>query len=357
MSASVFAVLLAVFSWYLFSSALSVVGTAVGPRRRWMGRLHTAGGFAVLGAWSWTGWVVLFHGAGGEATWHLGSLEVPLLVDGLSATFLWLAGLLGAAVTWYSTVAFEGLQPAEFRRLTTAFPLFLAGVTGLFVVDDLSLGFTISWQLMALSSFVLIRGAGGEGARRAAIVYLAAVELAYLAVTAAAVLLDSWKIGVDLHDVATAFGGRDLPLAGVALGLLLLGFAVKAEAFPFGQRWLFLGAAAAPAPVGALLSGLVMKSGIFGLARILFWVVPEHPDRESLLWFSGAALAAAGTVTLFCGTVQALRQSDLGRLLALSSVGQAGYLLFGLGAAVLLLATPDADGLAALALTAVLYHA
>ncbi|GAB4233479.1 MAG: proton-conducting transporter membrane subunit [Acidobacteriota bacterium] len=358
MSASVFAVVTAVFGWHLFSSALSGLGALPALRSKWLGRFQAASGFAVLGAWSWVSWAVLVRGAGGPAEWHLGSLPIPLLVDGLSATFLWLTGLLAAAAGLYSVRGLEFLPPAKLRRFSLVFPLFLAGVTGLFVVDDLSLGFTIAWQLMAVSSFVLIRCACGEGVRRAATVYFAAVELAYAAVTAAVVMLGAWKPGADLPVVAKHFGSLGLPWAAVALGLLLLGFAVKAEAYPFGQRWLFLGPAAAPAPVGALLSGLVMKTGVFGLARVLFWIVPGHPAQENLLWFSGAILAGAGAVTLFLGTAQALRQSDLGRLLALSSVGQGGYILFGLGTAVLLTASPDAAaGLGALALAAVLYHA
>jgi len=90
----------------------------------------------------------------------------------------------------------------------------------------------------------------------------------------------------------------------------------------------------APSPISSLLSGVMLKTGIYGIIRTFFWMVPENneqfPIMDSVFW--GAIIATFGVVTLFIGTVQSMKQSDSKRLLAYSSIGQLGYIVFAIGA-------------------------
>ena len=91
------------------------------------------------------------------------------------------------------------------------------------------------------------------------------------------------------------------------------------------------------APVSALLSGVMIKTGVYGLIRTFFWLVPQPAARGFSPEFWGWVLAVIGTVTLVVGTYQALRQDQAKRLLAFSSIGQVGYIILGLGVSLILL--------------------
>ncbi|HRV07633.1 MAG TPA: proton-conducting transporter membrane subunit [Acidobacteriota bacterium] len=355
MSSSVAGVVSSIFVVYLLSALLGLV---LYRRRNLVSLINGVGSTLAFVGWCWIGWAVLYLNAGGAWEWHLGSVQLPLLLDGMSALFLGVAGLLGVASGWFSWLYLEHDAPEVIRRFMTAFPLFLAGIAGLLVVDDLSVGFTAAWQVMTLSSYVLIRCAQGDEVRRASNVYLFWMELAWASVSLGAWMLDSWRPGVSLEDVAGALSSAASGTVTVAACFLLLGFAVKAAVFPFGQAWLPGAHSAAPSPVSSLLSGIVIKTGVFGLLRILLWVLPARGDMGTLIFLWGCALAAAGVLTLFLGTVQSLKQSDMKRLLAYSSIGQVGYIVFALGSAAVLLAAEDpwSKKLAVLALAALLYH-
>jgi hydrogenase-4 component B len=111
--------------------------------------------------------------------------------------------------------------------------------------------------------------------------------------------------------------------------------------------------------VSALLSGVMIKTGVYGLLRSFLWLVPESglPAFPARTW--GLAIAALGTITLFIGTLQALKQEETKRLLAFHSIGQVGYILLGLGSCLALLG-PGTDGavvgLAAIGLYGALFH-
>ncbi len=152
-------------------------------------------------------------------------------------------------------------------------------------------------------------------------------------------------------------GGASPAVLAAALLLLALGFGLKAGVFPLGQLWLPDAHSVAPSPVSALLSGVMLKTGIFGLIRVFFFLAPAAGARfDARPW--GAALAAVGVLTLFIGTLQSVKQSDAKRLLAYSSIGQIGYIVLGLGAALLLSASEDPlmQGLAAVAVLGALLH-
>ncbi|HTY07665.1 MAG TPA: proton-conducting transporter membrane subunit, partial [Candidatus Edwardsbacteria bacterium] len=131
--------------------------------------------------------------------------------------------------------------------------------------------------------------------------------------------------------------------------LFFLGFATKAGVFPFGD-WLPDAHPAAPAPVSAILSGVMIKMGIYGILRVFLGMLPV--SHFSYLW--GNVFVVFGTVSLFVGTMTAMFQHDAKRVLAFHSIGQNGYILLAVGAGLLL--APISPALCAIAVIAGLFH-
>ena len=111
--------------------------------------------------------------------------------------------------------------------------------------------------------------------------------------------------------------------------------------WPFGQIWLPDAHPAAPSPVSAMLSGVMIKTGVYGLMRCFLWLVPAQACVNYPVHHWGVVVTLLGTVTLLTGTVQALRQDLSKRLLAFSTIGQAGYILLGLGVCMTLIGSAD----------------
>jgi hydrogenase-4 component B len=144
----------------------------------------------------------------------------------------------------------------------------------------------------------------------------------------------------------------------LAFALFLAGFGIKMGMWPFGQVWLPDAHPAAPSPVSAMLSGVMIKTGVYGLMRYFLWLVPASAQADFPLARWGLVVAVLGTITLFTGTMQALKQEQTKRLLAFHSIGQVGYILLGFGACMALLpaAGPEAAALAALGMIGALFH-
>jgi hydrogenase-4 component B len=320
---------------YLASAFLVPV---VARRRRLAGWLNlaTAGlaGTLLLAA----GIAVLFRSTPAEASvLELGALHLHFLVDGLSGFFLILVAFMGMAGALYSVRYMDHYVDYGLRGYYAAFPLFLMGMAAVVTVDDLSLGFTLAWQTMTLASFYLVRFEFRKrGTARAALRYLVLMQLAWAAVAGGVALIGRTPPGAPLHDITDALAQGTPLAAGILYALLLFGFAMKAGVFPLGQLWLPDAHSVAPSPISALLSGVMIKTGVYGMLRTFFWMVPEGRGDLFNGVFWGGLVAALGVATLFIGTVQSMKQSDAKRLLAFSSIGQVGYIVFGIGAALLL---------------------
>lgn len=295
-------------------------------------------------------------------------------VDGLSAFFMGLVAAIAVPASLYSI----GYMP-HYREYGAAsyYPhllLFVAGMYGVVTTTDLMLVFFGFWQLMTLPSFWLIRYEFRKPENvRAANRYLVMMEIACFLVMGGAWLMASHAGTGPAHEGLARFDfdalSAGVPVllqssgaaaSGVFL-LLLVGFGVKAGMWPFGQMWLPDAYPAAPSPVSALLSGVMVKIGVYGLMRTFIYMIPAEAAGlyPAAVW--GGLIAAVGTITLFVGTMQALRQEHTKRLLAFDSIGQVGYVLLGLGAAVALTGRAGLGAeitvLAAVGLYGALFHA
>ncbi|MBP2670287.1 MAG: dehydrogenase (quinone), partial [candidate division NC10 bacterium] len=290
---------------------------------------------------------VLISGPGKALTvWALPQYasSLRISVDGLSAVFLILIAVVSALSALYSIQYMEHYPDYALYRYYPYFLLFVAGMYGIVVVTDMMAGFFLLWQLMTLSSYALVRFEYRQRENvRAALRYLIAMEVA-----CGFILLGA---GVLAHG----------PVVLPDETLMRYDFDAISHGLPeLGQLWLPAAHPAAPSPVSALLSGVMIKTGIYGLMRSFLWLVPADAldAYPSEIW--GLVLAGFGTATLFIGTTQALGQDQSKRLLAFSSIGQVGYILLPLGACLALVKAGSTDEgillLATIGFTASLFH-
>ena len=290
---------------------------------------------------------------GAVYTWTLplGSALFPwtLRLDPLSAYFNLILSLLACAVSLYS---FGYLRLMEGRRnvgaLAFFYNLLLLGLTLVFTAAN-TFFFLVAWEMMALSAFCLVSFEHEkEETRRAGLLFFimshagsALLLIGFLALGAAAGTLDFsafHRLGMSLPPLQQ----------GVVFLLFFLGFGVKAGVVPL-HIWLPDAHPVAPSNISALMSGIVIKTGIYGIARVLFDFYGTPP-----LW-AGTLVLAAGVVSALIGVLYALMDHDLKRLLAHHSIENIGIILIGFGAAVMFRALGH-DQLAAIAFIAGLYH-
>ena len=285
-------------------------------------------------------------------------------VDGLSAVFLGLIASVAVPAAFYSIEYMQHHQEHGVGRYYPNFLLFVAAMYGLVSTTDMMWFFFGFWQMMTWAGWALIRyeRRNPESAWAAA-KYLWMMQFACALTMLGAGLLARGGVTLPTGEVLMKYDFEavshhipdQLALEGpwvmVAFVLFLVGFGIKLGMWPFGQVWLPDAHPAAPSPVSAMLSGVMIKTGVYGLIRYFLWLVPAEARRDYPVGQWGIIIAVLGTITLVTGTWQALQQDQTKRLLAFSSIGQGGYILFGLGACMTLIDW-DQHGLAVLAAAA-----
>lgn len=278
--------------------------------------------------------------------------RLTVAIDALSALFLSITAVIVLAAVLYS-IRYMSHYPADgVAKFYPVLLLFFAATVGVLVTTDL-LFFLVFWELMTLTSFVLVTfERESRASQRAGLKYFVITHAATLCMLAAFLLL--WRQSGSFH-LAAARDALALMLtarpatAHLVLLLLLLGFATKAGVLPMGD-WLPDAHPVAPSGMSAVLSGALVKLGIYGLVRVFCGLLPAD---SGYVW--GIVIALAGSVSLAVGTLTALRQHDSKRLMAFHTIGQVGYICLGLGVAVSCLG--EHPGLAVVALSGALFHA
>lgn len=262
--------------------------------------------------------------------WPMPGAGIHLAVDRLSALFLLpvfglsaLAGLYGR-----SYLAKQG-DPANAAGSWFHLSVLTAAMALVVVARD-GLLFLLAWEIMALAPFFLVVFEDRrESTRHAAWIYLAAAHLGTAFLLVLFVVLAS-VAGTSDFDGFAAVLRSEPALASTIFVLGLIGFGSKAGIVP-AHVWLPEAHPAAPSHASALMSGAMIKVGIYGLVRMLTWLGPPQA------WW-GWVLLVAGATSGVLGVLYALAQHDLKRLLAYHSVENIGIILIGIGIGVLGLA-------------------
>jgi formate hydrogenlyase subunit 3/multisubunit Na+/H+ antiporter MnhD subunit len=276
----------------------------------------------------------------------LPGLPFHLRLDPLAAFFLMVIGATSAGVSAFAAGYFRKGEGTPPGLLCLEYHVFLASMTLVVLADD-AYAFMVMWETMALSSFFLvIANHRIAEIRQAGYLYLLIAHIG-----AIGILLSFGVLQANTGDYTFAnMRAQHLsPLWGsVAFLLALFGFGAKAGIVPL-HIWLPEAHPAAPSPVSALMSGVMLKTAIYGLLRVTFDLLPTQ------LWWWGVLVLALGLASAVFGVVFAAVQVDMKRLLAYSSIENIGLVFAGIGLAVLFSAYAMKP-MAALALTAVLYH-
>lgn len=241
-------------------------------------------------------------------------LDSGLRLDQTSAVFLG-----GAAVLWF----LAGLYAARYMfddRRAAGFALFwnlvLAGNVGVFLAADAA-SFYVSFALVSLMAYPLVIHNRKPASLRAGAIYIALAVIGEVALFAALVMGSNAAGGsiliADIQAVLTAPGGDPL-----ILYLLIAGFGIKAGLMPL-HVWLPVAHPAAPVPASAVLSGAIVKAGIFGFAAFLPW---------GTAWpVGGTSLALLGFAGLFAAAFLGVAQNNAKTVLAYSTVSQMGLVM------------------------------
>jgi hydrogenase-4 component B len=320
------------------SERLVLVGIALlafsGVPGLFLGRKSAAGQWtatllALAGAAAGMAGVGHFFAAGeGEGItlpWDVPGGEFAVAVDGISAVFLlpvFVIALLGGV---YGQGYWKQAEHPDSGRKLRLFYGLLAAAMALVVVARNGVLFLAAWEVMALAAFFLVTTEDREEpVRQAGWVYLVATHTATLCLFALFALLRAATGSFTLAPLAE--GAVTPGLATAIFVLALAGFGLKAGIMPL-HVWLPSSHAIAPSHVSAILSGVILKMGVYGLVRVTS-LFPQPP----LEW--GGVLLGLGVISGVLGVAYAVGQHDLKRLLAYHSIENIGIIVLGLGLAV-----------------------
>lgn len=299
---------------------------------------------------------VALAGLGLEAVWFppeqmtlpLGLPDLPfhLRIDPLAGFFLMLLGAVAAGISIYAAGFFREETRGRLALIGLQYHAFLASMALVILADDAYL-FMVAWESMALSSYFLVTTDHREPAiRSAGFLYLLIAHLGALAILLCFGVMHGGQGDYSFDGLRAA--NLSPFWATVAFLLAFFGFGAKAGMIPL-HAWLPEAHPAAPSPVSALLSGVMIKTAIYGMVRVIYDLI------GGVRWEWGMVVLVVGAGTTLFGVLFALMQHDLKRLLAYHSVENIGIILLGLGMSMVFIGFghPEAG---ILGLIAGLYH-
>ncbi len=317
--------------------ALSAVAGLFLPRL-WLGAT-----VAGLAAAFWAGAAVLAGGAPWEwrGGFQVGGFAPHLQLDGLGALFLVLLAVVGACGAVYSRGYWPDQAHPRSARVGRVWWSVHVMSLGMVLLSANGLLFLVAWELFAVSGYFLVTLERQRAqARAAGWLYLAVSHVSALCLFAffgiLAARTGSWELGPM----------RDQPGLAPLFWLALFAFGIKAGVFPL-HIWLPSAHSSAPSHVSAIMSGVSIKIGVYGILRFGGWLAV--PDS------AGWIVAVLGVVSAVLGVAFALGQHDLKRLLAYHSVENIGIILVGVGFAMIAAGQGDAPW-GRLALAGALLH-
>jgi len=258
--------------------------------------------------------------------YQIGGFPAPwgilLVSDGLSTLMLVIINVIGFLSIIYST-KYMTMYTAK-PKYYSLFLLMLAGMNGVVITGDLFNVF-VFLEVASLASYALV-GFGCEHEElEASFKYLILGEVASTAILFGIAFLYSMTGTLNMPDLA-----RQIEVIGInkavafVIAIFIMGFGLKASTVPF-HAWLPDAHPSAPAPISAMLSGVLIKAiGVYAIARIMFDVIGPNAMVSSILMFLGA-------LSMVVGVFLAVGQSDFKRMLAYHSISQMGYVTLGLG--------------------------
>jgi len=274
----------------------------------------------------------------------LPGLDFTLAADRLSAGFILLIAAVVPGVSIYSIEYVEHAKSEARKDLQAALTnLFILAMLMVVLAGNM-VGFLVFWEIMSLSSLMLVlHDYSSEENKKAGFFYFVMTSLS-------TAFLFMGFISLFRLTGSAEFGQLDYPAHILTLPFLCLftGFGIKAGLVPF-HKWLPYAHPAAPSSISALMSGVMLKVAIYGFLRFLLSV--SNPE----LWW-GTLILIAGSLSAVLGVIYALKESDIKRLLAYSSIENIGIVFMGIGL-YLIFKLEGLEALALLSLVGACFHA
>lgn len=263
---------------------------------------------------------------------------LDLKMDMLRFIFTWISSFIWFLATVYSSQYLINYK--NRNRYYAFFMLTLAATLGVFMSENILNLFTF-FEIMSFTSYVLIIHDQDKYAHEAGTSYIAMAIIGSFILLMGIFLSYDYTGAITITQMASAFKFLGSEKYFIAI-LMLVGFGVKASAFPL-HVWLPKAHPAAPSPASAVLSGILIKTGIFGILIVSAFIMRGDYNI-------GFLLTTVGLINMFLGGFLAMFQRNIKTVFAYSSMSQAGYIMLGIGLANLL----RSDG--SLAMYGVLFH-
>lgn len=318
---------------------------------RWTPCLVAWGGSFAAASALWASVIILagkreFH----ASLWTIRSAgTISVSLDSLSALFL-----LAAAVVVLTSSIFSASYLRRYaghyslRSFTIWYVLLFTSIVWILIANDV-LGFLLAWEAMSIVSYLLVNFEHErDGTSGAAYLMLAMGEAGFVAVEVVLLFLAVHAGSAEFPALKMAGSGLGPAARWVVFLLTFFGFGVKAGLVPV-NTWLPRAHPAAPANVSAILSGVILNLGLYGIVRVNFDLVPVGTVA------TGTVILIVGVISALVGILYATTESDLKTLLAHSSIENIGIVAMGLGAGVIFAAC-QRPLLAGMAFIAAFYH-
>ncbi len=248
-------------------------------------------------------------------------LGINLVLDGVSIFMLVTITLISFMVTLYSIQYMDKFTSKA--RFYSLFLLMEAGMLGVALTGDL-FNLYVFLEIASIASYALVAFGCEHEELEASFKYLVLGSVGSSMILFAIAIMYSLTGSLNMAQVSMQLVGGFGPIHMFAIALFVAGFGLKAALVPF-HAWLPDAHPSAPAPISAMLSGLVIKTiGIYAMARILLNVIGLTPLLSTIL-------LVLGTVSMVVGVLLCMGQDDIKRFLAYSSISQVGYIVLGLG--------------------------
>ncbi len=340
------------FFLFLIFCAAGVVLAAVLPGRQNRVALAWIGSLSSLTILLVSGKVLLSGHAWQLELWSIWSLgKMILKMDRLSALFVFITGLVFLPTSIFSA-QYMNLQKYVKRYSLKSFGIYyhflLASIVLLLVAGDV-LSFLLTWEAMSIFSYLLVNYEHEkEGTTQSGYLMLSLSEAGTIAVVLAFLLLGRAATGLDFPALRTAGAGMSAASCWAVFLLSFFGFGVKAGLVPT-NIWLPRAHPAAPSNVSAILSGVILNLGLYGIVRFNGDLLPISNMG------AGAIVLIVGTISALVGILYATIRNDLKEMLAHSSIENMGIITAGLGAG-FIFRVAGLPALAGIAFIAAFYH-